>query len=75
MYHQSVVKLKIFSTHVFLTILLTACSTNVAQHSRNSSMKMAHHTIILNHQTHRLVDANNQNSSSVNFEYEEIVTQ
>ena len=75
MNHQSAVKFRKVSTHVLLTILLTACSTNTVQHSRNSSMKMAHHTTILNHQTHRLVDANSQSSSNVNFEYEEIVTQ
>ena len=62
-------------TSVFLAILLTGCSTNTAQNFGSSSMKMAHHTIILGHQTHRLVDANSQNSSNVNFEYEAIVRQ
>lgn len=63
------------STPVLLTFLLTACYTNTVQHSLNSATKMAHHNIILNHQTHRIVDANSQNSSNVNFEYQEIVTQ
>lgn len=73
--NQRTVKVMRISTYVLLTVLLTACSTNTAQQARNSSTKMAHHTTILNHQTHRIIDANSQNSSNVKFEYEEIVTQ
>ena len=68
-------RLKKISTNVLLAILLTGCSTNTAQYFGSSSMKMAHHTTILNHQTHRLLDATGKNSSTVNFEYEEIITQ
>ena len=60
---------------VLLTILLTGCSTNTAQNFGSSSMKMAYHTVILGHQTHRPVNTTSQNSSNVDFEYEEIITQ
>ncbi len=62
-------------TCVLLTISLTGCSTYTAENFSSSSLKMAHHTTILGHQTHRAVNASNKNSSNVNFEYEEIVTQ
>ena len=72
---QRAITLETVLTHVLLTILLTGCSTNTAQYFGSSSMKMAHHTTILNHQTHRLLDATSKNSSTVNFEYEEIIMQ
>ncbi len=62
-------------TSVLLAILLTGCSTNTAQYFGSASMKMAHHTTILDHQTHRSSSGNSQNPSSVNFEYQEIITQ
>ena len=67
---QSGKKLNKISTSVLLTILLTGCSTNTAQYFGSSSMKMAHHTTILDHKTHRSVNGNSQSSSGVNFEYE-----
>ena len=73
MFYQRVMESMRVSTYILVTILLTACSTNTAQHSRNSAMMMAHQTTILNHQTHRIIDADTQKSSYVNFEYEEIV--
>ena len=72
---QSAIKLRNLATFVFLTALLTGCAPNAAGYLSNSSMRMAHHTTILNHQTHRSVDAPSKNSSNVNFEYEEISTQ
>ena len=72
---QGTKRLTKVSTHVMLAVLFTGCSTNTAQHLSSSSMKMAHHTTILDHQTHRSVDAIGQKSSAVNFEYEEIITQ
>lgn len=72
---RSAISLEKVLTRVLLTILLTGCSTNTTQYFGSSSMKMAHHTTILNHQTHRLLDATGKNSSTVNFEYEEIITQ
>ena len=70
-------RLKKASTYVLLNILLTGCSADTALYLRNSnssSMKMEHHTKILNHQTQRLVDPDIKRPSSVNFEYEEIIT-
>ena len=72
---QSAIRLTKVLPHVTLTILLAGCSANTAQYFSSSSMKMAHHTTILNHKTHRLSDNTSQNSSTVNFEYEEIITQ
>jgi len=57
---------------------MTGCSTKTAQYfgeSTNSSMKMTHHTKILNGQTRRLTDTIAKSLSDVNFEYEEIITQ
>ena len=72
---QNAIKFAKGSTYVLLTIMFTGCSLNSAQHSSNSSTKMAHQTTILNHQTYRSIDATQKNSSNVNFEYEEIITQ
>ena len=72
---QIVVGLQLITPQLLCILLLTGCYSNNAQYFSNSSMKMVHHTTILNHQTNRLVDAANQNSSNVNFEYEEIITQ
>ena len=62
-------------SYVVLTVLLTGCSSEAMHKFDNSSMKMAHHTTILNHQTHRLVSTDPDSSSTVNFEYEEIISQ
>lgn len=72
---QSSLSSKNVCTCVLLTILLTGCSTYTAENFGSSSLKMAHHTTILGHQTHRAVNTSSKNSSNVNFEYEEIVTQ
>ena len=71
---QITIRIKKVSTCFLLPIFLAGCSTDTAQHSRGSSMKMGHHTTILNHQTHRSLDAPQKNSSNVDFEYEEIMT-
>ena len=72
---QSLIRFKKVSVHVLLMILLTGCSTHTARYIGSTSTKMAHHTTILDHQTHRSSDASSQASSDVNFEYEEIITQ
>ena len=72
---QSGIRSKKVWSCVLLATLLTGCSAKTAQNFSGSSMKMAHHTIILDHQTHRAVNATSQNSSNVDFEYEEIITQ
>ena len=72
---QNCKRVKIIFTNVLLTVLLAGCATNTAQYFGNSPMKMAHQTIILDDQTHRSVTGNSQNSSSVIFEYEEIIMQ
>ena len=69
---------KTVSTCVFFTLLLTSCYSNTAQHSSNApdkSMKMRHHTTILNAETQQLVESMVENLSEVNFEYELITTQ
>ena len=63
------------STFFLSAFLLMGCSKDTAQHFGSSSMKMAHHTTILDHQTHRSENSTSHNSSNVNFEYEEIITQ
>lgn len=58
---------------VLLTMLLTGCSSNTAQHfsdAPDSSMKMKHQTKILNAETHQLVNSVVDSLSEVNFEYE-----
>ena len=72
---QSAIKLTKGSTYVFLAIIFTGCSLDTAQNYNKSSTKMAHQTTILNHQTYRSIDSTSKNSSNVNFEYEEIITQ
>ena len=69
------IRIKKVSAYFLLSILLTGCAKDNAQHLRSASMKMTHHTTILNHQTHRSLDAPQKNSSTVDFEYEEIMTQ
>ena len=69
---------KTVSAYVLLTVLLTGCSTNTSQYFSNApdtSMKMTHHTTILNAETHRLLDPMAESLSEVNFEYEEITMQ
>ncbi len=69
---------KTVSTCVLLTVLLTGCYSNTAQYSSNTpdkSMKMRHHTTILNAETQQLVGSMVESLSEVNFEYELITTQ
>ena len=69
---------KTVSTCVLLTVLLTGCYSNTAQYSSNTpdkSMKMRHHTTILNAETQQLVESLVESLSEVNFEYELITTQ
>ena len=69
---------KTASTCVLLTLLLTGCYSNAAQYSSNApdrSMKMRHHTTILNAETQQLAESMVESLSEVNFEYELINTQ
>ena len=66
-------KIKRKFSECLLTVLLTRCTQNTVHHFCNSPLKMAYHTPILNHQTHRSLDANNKNSPNSNFEYEEFI--
>ena len=75
---QIALNCEIFSMCVLLTMLLTGCSSNTAQYFSNapdSSMKMKHQTIILNAETHHLVNSMVDSLSEVNFKYELIKTQ
>ena len=75
---QIALSCKTVSTCVLLTLLLTGCYSNTAQYSSNAtekSMKMRHHTTILNAETQQLVGSMVDSSSEVNFEYELITTQ
>ena len=75
---KSVLNFKTFATYVLLTVLLTGCSTNTSQYFSNAphpSMKMKHHTTILNAETHQLMDSMVKRLSEVNFKYEEITAQ
>ena len=75
---QIALSCKTVSTCVLLTLLLTGCYSNIAQYSSNAtekSMKMRHHTTILNAETQQLVESMVESLSEVNFEYELITTQ
>ena len=72
---KSAAKFQNALSHFLLAFLLAGCSTSTAQYVGKSSMKMAHQTTILNHQTHRSTDATLKTSSNVHFKYEEIITQ
>ena len=63
---------------VLLALLLSGCYSNTAQYfgkSTNTSMKMKHHTTILNAETQQLLDPMVVSLPEVNFEYELITTQ
>jgi PBP1b-binding outer membrane lipoprotein LpoB len=75
---QIALSCKTVSTCVLLTLLLTGCYSNIAQYSSNApnkSMKMRHHTTILNAETQQLLESMVESLSEVNFEYELITTQ
>ena len=63
---------------VLLTLLLTGCFSNTAQYYSNApdtSLKMKHHTTILNAETQQLVESMVESLAEVSFEYELITTQ
>ena len=75
---QITLRCKTVSTCVLLTLLLTGCYSNTAQYSSNApdtSVKMRHHTTILNAETQQLVGSMVESLSEVNFEYELITPQ
>ena len=63
---------KTFSKCVLLALLLSGCYSNTAP---DESMKMTHHTTILNAETQQLSDSMVVSLPEVNFEYELITTQ
>ena len=69
---QIALSCKTVSTCVLLTSLLSGCSSNTAL---DKSMKMKHHTTILNAETQKLLDSMVVSLPEVNFEYELITTQ
>ena len=75
---QITVGCKTGSTCVLLALLLTGCYSNTAEYSSNASdtsMKMRHHTTVLNAETQPLVETMVESLSEVNFEYEVVTTQ
>ena len=75
---QVALSCKTVSTCVLLTLLLTGCYSNTSQYYSNASdksMKLRHHTTILNAETQQLVGSMVESLSEVNFEYELITTQ
>ena len=69
---QIALSCKTVSMCVLMTLLLSGCYSNTAS---NKSMKMKHHTTILNAETEQLVDSMVESLPEVNFEYELITTQ
>ena len=75
---QIALSCKTVSMCVLLTLLLSGCYSNTARYSGNApdtSMKMKHHTTVLNAETHQLLEYMVKSLSEVNFEYEVITTQ
>ena len=69
---QVAMSCKTVSVCVLLTLLLSGCYSNTAS---DKSMKMEHHTTILNAETLQLLDSMVESLPEVNFEYELITTQ
>ena len=69
---QIALSCKTSSTCVLLTLLLSGCYSNTAP---DKSMKMTHHTTILNAETQLLMDSMVVSLPKVKFEYELITTQ
>ena len=69
---QIALSCKTASTCVLLTFLLSGCYSNTIP---KKSMKMLHHTTILNAETQQLLDSMVVSLPEVNFEYELITTQ
>jgi len=69
---QIALRCKTVSTYVLLSSLLSGCYSNTAP---DKSMKMKHHTTILNAETQQHLDSMVKSLPEVNFEYELITTQ
>ena len=69
---QIALSCKTVSTCVLLTLLFSGCYSNTAP---DKTMKMTHHTTILNAETQLLMDSMVVSLPEVNFEYELITTQ
>ena len=69
---QIALSCKTVSTRVLLTLLLSVCYSNTVP---DKSMKMKHHTTILNAETQQILESMVKSLSEVNFEYEHITTQ
>ena len=69
---QIALSCKTVSACVLLTLLLSGCYSNTVP---DNSMKMKHHTTILNAETQQILKSMVKNLSEVNFEYEHITTQ
>ena len=69
---QIALSCKTVPTCVLLTLLLSGCYSNTAP---DKSMKMTHHTTILNAETQLLMDSMVVSLPKVKFEYELITTQ
>ena len=69
---QIALSCKTVSTCALLTLLLSGSYLNTAP---DKSMKMKHHTTILNAETPQILDSMVKSLSEVNFEYEHITTQ
>ena len=69
---QIALSCKTVATCVLLTLLLSGCYSNTAP---DKSMKMKHHTTILNAETQKLLDSMVKSFPEVNFEYELITKQ
>ena len=69
---QIALSCKTVSTCFLMTLLLSGCYSNTAT---DKSMKMKHHTTILNAETQQSLESMVKSLSEVNFEYEHITTQ
>ena len=69
---QIALSCKTVPTCVLLSLLLSGCYSNTAP---DKSMKMTHHTTILNAETQLLMDSMVVSLPEVKFEYELITTQ
>ena len=69
---QIALSCKTVSMCVVMTLLLSGCYSNTAP---DKSMKMKHHTTILNAEKQQLLDSMVESLPEVNFEYELMTTQ
>ena len=68
---QIALSCKTVSMCVVMTLLLSGCYLNTAP---DTSMKIKHHTTILNSETQQTLESMVKSLSGVNFEYEYITT-